>query len=99
MQGWYAAQFEREMGCTETELLRWLPGAAGPHAAALSGQTATVAIGAGSLVLRWRVLPARQIALMRIPRMAMSFRFDGVGESERQVFMRHFDLSTQRGGG
>ncbi len=99
MQGWYAAQFEREMGCTETELRRWLPGAAGPHTLALNGQTATVAIDAGRLVLRWSVLPARQIALLRMPRMAVSFRFDGVGEPERQVFMRHFDLSTHRGGG
>ncbi len=87
------------MGCTETELLRWLPGAAGSHTVTLNAQSAAVAIGAGRLELRWSVLPARQIALMRMPRMAVSFCFEGVDETSRQVFMRHFDLYTQRGGG
>ncbi len=99
MQGWYEARFEREMGCTEADLLRWLPGAATPHAVQVLGQWATVVIGVGRLKLRWRVLPARQIALMRMPRLAVSFEFDGVDEAARQVFMRHFDLYTQRGGG
>jgi hypothetical protein len=44
-------------------------------------------------------LPDRQIALMRIPRLAVSFRFDGVDVDCRVRFMRHFDLHTQRGGG
>jgi hypothetical protein len=26
MQAYYPADFKREMGCTEAELLRWLPG-------------------------------------------------------------------------
>ncbi len=99
MQAWYDARFEREMGCTEAELLRWLPGAAGPHSVAMQGQGAEIAIGAGRLVLRWSVLPPRRIALMRLPRLAVSFAFDGVGETSRQHFMRHFDLYTQRGGG
>ena len=99
MQAWYAAQFEREMGCTETELLRWLPGAVVPHTFELSGQAATVFMGAGRLALRWSVMAARQIALLRMPRLAVSFSFEGVDEPSRQTFMRHFDLYTQRGGG
>lgn len=99
MQAWYAARFEREMGCTEADLLRWLPGAVAPHGLHLRGQRAEVTIGAGRLRLRWDVLPPRQIALMRMPRLALRFDFEGVDEGERQVFMRHFDLYTQRGGG
>ena len=99
MQGWYAADFEREMGCTEAELLRWLPGAAGPHALRVGDRNAVVTIDAGRLQLRWIALPARQIALMRMPRLAVSFGFEGVDEGSRQTFMRHFDLYTQRGGG
>ena len=99
MQAWYPATFEREMGCTEVELLRWLPGAVAPHELQLRGQAATVGIDAGRLTLRWSVLPPRQIALMRMPRLAVSFEFDGVDEASRQRFMRHFDLYTQRGGG
>jgi hypothetical protein len=99
MQAWYPTSFEREMGCTEAELLRWLPGAAGQHAVAVQAQGAEISIDAGRLNLRWNVLPPRQIALMRMPRMAVSFAFEGVDETSRQRFMRHFDLYTQRGGG
>ena len=99
MQAWYAAQFEREMGCTDAELLRWLPGAAGPHALQMGDRSAAITIDAGRLQLRWSVLPARHIALIRLPRLAVSFSFEDVAEASRQRFMRHFDLYTQRGGG
>ena len=99
MQAWYSPQFERDMGCTEPELLRWLPGATEPHGLQLRHDAATVTIGTGRLELGWSVLPDRQIALMRMPRLAVTFRFEGVDEAARQAFMRHFDLYTQRGGG
>ncbi len=92
--------FEREQGCTETEWLRWLPGAVHDHALTLPapGQ-AIVAIGAGRLHLRWTVLPERRIALVRMPRLAMRFAFEGVDLPARTEFMRYFDLYLLRGGG
>ncbi len=99
MQSWYPASFEREMGCTEADLLRWLPVAIAPHAMELRSREAAVAIGVGRLTLLWHDLPVRQIALLRMPRLAVSFEFEGVDETARQGFMRHFDLATQRGGG
>lgn len=99
MQAWYPAHFKREMGCTEAELLRWLPGAVNGHALTLLPRSADIAIDGGRLELAWRALPPRQIALMRMPRLAIDFHFEGVGESPRQAFMRYFDLYTQRGGG
>ena len=100
MQSYYAAEFEREMGCTEREWLSWLPRAVHGHALALGSGTATVTIGDGRLRLSWQVLPPRQIALARLPRLAAQFAFDAsVGEAARQAFMRSFDLYMQRGGG
>ena len=99
MQGFYAATFERDMSCTEAEWLSWLPGAVREHALTLAQGQASVSIGPGSLQLRWAPLPPRQIALMRLPRLGVSFRFDGVEEGECQSFMRYFDLYMQRGGG
>jgi hypothetical protein len=118
MQAWYEARFEREMGCTEAEWLRWLPGAVGAHALdwhareheqgqeqhlpvhpTARSRHAAVDIDGGRLRLHWAELPARQIALMRVPRLQVSFRFDAVDEAKRQAFMRYFDLYTQRGGG
>ena len=99
MQATYPAGFEREMGCTEAELLRWLPGAVNGRALTLLPRSAEVAIGSGRLALAWRELPPRRIALMSMPRLAIVFHFEGVDEAERHAFMRFFDLYTQRGGG
>ena len=94
-----ADRFEREYGCTETEWLRWLPGAVRDQAMNLNPGQAHVAIASGHLQLVWTVLPPRQIAMVRLPRMTVSFVFIGVGNEARADFMRYFDLYLQRGGG
>jgi hypothetical protein len=99
MQSFYPAQFEREMGCTEAEWLGWLPRVLGAHAYEQSATSALVRIGAGTLALHWQVIPPRIIALMRIPRLRVYFTFDGLDDAQRFIFMKRFDLYTQRGGG
>ena len=95
----YGAAFEREMACTEAEWLRWLPGAVGDHAWQAGEGSALVHIGGGTLRLTWHAGETRAIALVRLPRLYVAFRFDGVGDGERRAFMRRFDLYMQRGGG
>jgi len=87
------------MATTEAEWLMRLPQAIGAHVCTLGQDSAQVQIGTGRLHLQWRPLPPRVIALLRLQRLAVSFRFEGVDEAERLRFMQHFDLSTQRGGG
>lgn len=101
MQAHYPAAFDRDMACTEAEWLMWLPGATQGHALTLQpGQAQVLLPGGGGLELRWHTLPPRQIALLRLPRLGVQFRFDtGVADDQRQRFMRYFDLYTQRGGG
>jgi hypothetical protein len=100
MQGYYAAAFDREMGCSEREWLSWLPGAVRTHALTLGSGEALVGIGGGQLQLRWQTLEPRQIGLARLPRLAVQFSFDAaVDDLLRQTFMRYFDLYMQRGGG
>jgi hypothetical protein len=99
MQSHYAAQFDREMGCTEPEWLASVPRALAGHPHQFAGQTLTVQIGAGSLRLSWQVVEPRVIALARIPRLLVHFAFDGLDDAQRLAFMRHFDLYMQRGGG
>lgn len=100
MQADYAEAFEREQGCTEPEWLGWLPGAVGPHTwhQPAPGR-AQVQIGPGRLHLAWTVMPPRVIALIRMPRMHITYRFEGLTADERRVFMKYFDLYMQRGGG
>lgn len=99
MQSYYEERFEREMACTEADWLRWLPGAVGDHHWKKQDQTVGVRIGDGALGIKWRVAEPQVIALVRMPRLVVSFRFGGVEEQARQDFMRRFDLYMQRGGG
>lgn len=99
MQSWYPERFEREMGCTEAELLAWLPGALRDAPLTLHAGQAVASLGGGRLDLRWHALPPRRIALLAVPRLAVRFAFEDVDEPLRQHVMRHFDLYTQRGGG
>jgi hypothetical protein len=100
LQSRYAERFEREMGCTEAEWLGWLPGAIGANAWRHEGASAQVRIGeAGTLVVRWCGAEPRVIAMARIPRLLVSFRFAGMDDQQRYAFMKRFDLYMQRGGG
>ncbi len=99
MQAFYAASFDREMGCTEKEWLGWLPEAMGSHRYQQLAQALTARIESGQLTLSWRAGEPRAIALARIPRLLVSFRFTGLDEAQRYRFMKRFDLYMQRGGG
>jgi hypothetical protein len=99
MQGHYPALFERDTAGTEAEWLSRLPGACADHALSLGERTACITLGEGRLTLTWTVLPARQLALLRMERMLVRFDFDGVDARARHSFMRYFDLYMQRGGG
>lgn len=100
MQARYAPEFQREQGITEADWLQMLPGAVGSHVLHRPGPgQARVAIGDGTLHLAWRVMPVRQIALIRLPRLGVHYRFEGVPDDVRQTFMKRFDLHIQRGGG
>jgi hypothetical protein len=92
-------KFEREYGCTEADWLRWLPGAVREQTLTLTAGRARIAIGGGELRLDWAVLPPRQIAMVRLPRMTVCFAFEAVSDEARADFMRYFDLYLQRGGG
>lgn len=99
MQSDYAASFDREMGCTEAEWRGWLPGAVRDQPLSLGEAQARVDLPPGGLHLAWQELPPRQIGLVRLPRLAVQFRFDGVDAAARLHFMRYFDLYMHRGGG
>jgi hypothetical protein len=95
-----AERFDREMGCSVAEWRRWLLGAVEEgRVLALGASSAEVAVDAGRLHVSWRALPARQLGLLRVPRLWVSFRFKDVTSSQREAFMRRLDLHTQRGGG
>lgn len=104
MQAYYPERFERDMACTELQWLGWLPAAIGEHPWQRQAEGARVTFalspgGTATLSLHWRPLPTRVLGLVRLPRLAVSFVFNGLPEAQRQSFMRRFDLYMHRGGG
>jgi hypothetical protein len=90
----------RDHGLTEADWLATLPGAVGAHPLQRPAPDgAIIQIATGTLTLNWQVAPERRIALIRMPRLVVEYRFDGVAEADRAAFMRYFDLFMQRGGG
>ena len=71
----------------------------GEHFWKLQEGSAGVRIGDGALGLKWQVGEPREIALVKMPRLLVQFRFAGVDETARHAFMTRFDLFMQRGGG
>ena len=99
MQSFYPERFERDMGTTEAEWLMRLPLAIGQFAWRREGSRVVVDLSSGQLQIAWEVLAPRVIALLRMPRLGVCFDFEGVDQARRLQFMRHFDLTMQRGGG
>jgi hypothetical protein len=89
------------MGCTPSEL-------AGSLHQALAGavvhidphrSVASAVFDDGALHLEWQSAPARQIALLSIPRTLVRFRYERLSPARRVQVQRRFDLVYQRGGG
>ena len=99
MQSHYDERFERDMGCTVAEWLGWLPAAMGDQPWTLGEGVAEATVGPGRLRIDWQPQPPRVIALMRMPVLRVSYRFEGLDAAQRYAFMKRFDLYMQRGGG
>jgi hypothetical protein len=99
MQSHYAEQFDREMGCTETEWLGWLPAAMGEVPWQREANAASAQLPSGKLRITWREGEPRRIALFKLPILHVSFQFEGLNDAQRYTFMKRFDLYMQRGGG
>ncbi len=90
---------EREMACTREDLLRWLPAATGGAPARAEEDAVVLSVSGGEVRITTHVRPPRRIGLVSLPVLAVSFRFDGVGDDAREAFLARFDLYTRRGGG
>lgn len=91
--------FDREMGCTATELRAGIAQALGESELEVTDATALATFDDGTLRLTWAALPHRRIASLEIPRLRVAFRFRGLTPERRYEVQRQFDRVYQRGGG
>ena len=96
-------QFNRNMGCTSADLMRWLPQALGE----LHTNTSLVVDGQvlkktdqPQLRIFGSSQPLRKIALLEIPVLQVKLQFsESWSQSDCEAVLKRFDLYTRRGGG
>jgi hypothetical protein len=94
-------RFERTMGCSQNDLLRWLPDALVGASLDIDprNRICQARWNWGALKLSWELLEDRKIALLSIPCMKVIFEYTSASAEQRFQTQRTFDLHTQRGGG
>jgi hypothetical protein len=93
------AALHREMGCTRSEFLAWLPGAVGGADFDVDGDLITVRHPRGEVLIRIAQMGDRKLGLLSLPVLHVSIQFSGLDRDARDAFLSHFDLFTRRGGG
>lgn len=93
----------REMGCTEADFARWLPGATryAPVETTVdrNGTRHRIVVNQGTVDILLRVATPRRIAGIVLPVLVVSFRFNNLDQVQRNSFLGYFDAYTRRGGG
>lgn len=93
----------REMGCTEADFMRWLPGATRNAPATVFATTEVhvirVEAEGGTVEIRLRPLPPRRLGEIALPVLEVRFRFLGLDPGQIESFLDWFDHYTRRGGG
>lgn len=95
--------FTRTMGCSGKELTLWLqralPDASLAIESAADSGLCRASYADGALLIEWRNLAPRRIALLCVPQLEVRFSYSGLAASRREAIQRYFDRATQRGGG
>lgn len=91
------------MGCSAAELLGWLPRALPGAVLELESEAEAGCCRAsfedGQVLIEWRALEPRQIAMLRVAQLKVCFTYSGFEDARRQLVQTYFDRATQRGGG
>lgn len=95
--------FRRTMGCSGGELAGWLQRALPEASLAIesdaAGGNCRASYADGELLIEWRALEPRRIALLRVPQLDVGFTYSGLDLARRAAIQSYFDRATQRGGG
>jgi hypothetical protein len=90
---------ERVMGCSRVDVARWLVELTGSDHGLLERGCAELQLDWGVLTIETQAMPPRRVALLRLPQLAVRFRYDPAFRYQARAWITHFDHHTQRGGG
>ena len=94
-----AVTISKDMGVTHAEFFRLLPLALGTAAYSSDGARVVRKDGNRRLEITLGPEATRQIALLRVPRTAVTLSFSGYSEDDRAAALALFDRAFQRAGG
>ena len=89
----------KDMGVTHAEFFRLLPRALGTEAYSPHGDRVVLENGSRRLEITLGPEATRQIALMRVPKTAVTLSFTGYSDVDRAAALALFDRAFQRAGG
>ena len=89
----------KDMGVSHAEFFRLLPTALGPEAYSTDGARVVRQDGTRRLEITLGPEGTRQLALMRVPRTAVTLSFQGYSDAEMAAALALFDRAFQRAGG
>ena len=89
----------KDMGITHAEFFRLLPRALGPEAYSQDGTRVVRQDGNRRLEITLGPEGERRLALMRVPRTAVTLTFSGYSDDDRGAALALFDRAFQRAGG
>lgn len=92
-------EFSWDMSISRGEFERCLPAAVGHVSYVTSGDVFAYCADGRAWRITLEPLPDRVIALLRLPRHRVSFRFEGYDDAARAAWLERFQRHFQRGGG
>lgn len=92
-------RIDKEMAVTHAEFRRNLPNAFPDGNYEVQGATVVVADGERRLAITLGPEGVRQIALLRLPKTAVTLVFTGYDDARRAAVLERFDKAFQRAGG
>ena len=87
------------MAVTHAEFLRLLPAAAGNLDYRVTDNTVVISHGPGTITIELDDESRKSIASLSLPLTRLSIAFDNLTDHDAGLFLKHFNLVYQKGGG
>ncbi len=87
----------RQMGYSHADFFRLLPSTMGDHPYEIERLKVHCTLGDGTLTITVGPESERRLVLVVIPKTDITFEFDHVSDTERDAFLKYFDLRFMKG--
>jgi len=88
-----------EMAITHKEFFRLLPAAVRKLSYQITDNMVSIRDGAGTITIELEDESRRTISSLSLPLTRLSIRFNGFSDADSRIFLKHFTLVYQKGGG